>query len=220
MNEPVHVFCDFDGTISRPDTLRVLTEELGAGPDYYAATGRLLRAGTWTLRDGIARDMASIGVPFAAAAEVLRARVTIDASLGRLAGWCVRHGVPLTVLSGGFEEIVDLFLVRAELAGVEVRANRLQAGTWVCIFRDESPAGHDKASALVEARARGRRTVLVGDGFSDQSAAEAADWVYAKGGLASWCLERGIACQQFETLGEVLASLQRRIASERRAGVA
>ena len=31
----LHVFCDFDGTITEPDTLRFLTERLGAGPEYY-----------------------------------------------------------------------------------------------------------------------------------------------------------------------------------------
>src|SRR2546428_402985 len=35
----LHVFCDFDGTITEPDTLCFLTERLGAGPEHYPETG-------------------------------------------------------------------------------------------------------------------------------------------------------------------------------------
>ena len=211
MSGPLHVFVDFDGTITHPDTLRVLTERLGAGVEHYEATGKLLRAGSITLRDGIERDMRGIGVGFAEAAAVLLTHVTVDVGFGRLARWCGARRVPLTVLSGGFEEIVDLFLVRSELPAVDVSANRFRAGSWECIFRDASPAGNDKAAVVAAARAGGRNTVLVGDGFSDEAAAAVADLVYAKHRLAAWCRREGVACEEFETLTDVLESLARRV---------
>ena len=53
----LHVFCDFDGTITEPDTLRFLTERLGAGPEHFRETGRLLRDGALSHREAIARDV-------------------------------------------------------------------------------------------------------------------------------------------------------------------
>src|SRR5438093_378059 len=158
----LHVFCDFDGTITEPDTLCFLTERLGAGPEHYRETGRLLRAGALSLREAVARDVGTIRTPFAEAAALLRAHVTVDAGFTPFARWCAANHVPLTILSGGFEEIVELLLRPTGAPVHDVRANRFRPGTWECRFRDDSPHGHDKAAALRAARAAGRRTVLVG----------------------------------------------------------
>src|SRR5882672_5806169 len=84
----LHVFCDFDGTITEPDTLCFLTERLGAGPEHYRETGRLLRAGALSLREAVARDIGTIRTPFAEAAALLRAHVTVDAGFAPFARWC------------------------------------------------------------------------------------------------------------------------------------
>src|SRR6266480_3472115 len=153
----LHVFCDFDGTITEPDTLCFLTERLGAGPEHYRETGRLLR--------------------------------------------------------GGFEEIVELLLRPTGAPVHDVRANRFRPGTWECRFRDDSPHGHDKAAALRSARAEGRRTVLVGDGFSDREPAAVADLVFARRGrsLADWCRTRAIACEEFDTFHDVQRGVVERL---------
>jgi 2,3-diketo-5-methylthio-1-phosphopentane phosphatase len=205
----LHVFSDFDGTITRPDTLRVLVEHLGAGMAYYRAGGRMIVEGQLTLRDGIARELACIRVPFSDAADVLRAHVTLDPGFGRLARWCRLRDARLTILSAGLEELVALFLVVDALPGVEVRANRLRPGTWECIFRDDSPFGHDKAAAVREARAGGWETVMIGDGLSDHAPAEAADHVWAKRGLAEWCRTRGVPHHEFTSFDEIVHSLEK-----------
>ena len=56
----LHVFCDFDGTITRPDTIQFLTERFGGGAELYRASGRLLGQGRVTLRDAIADGIGSI----------------------------------------------------------------------------------------------------------------------------------------------------------------
>ena len=161
----------------------------------------------------IARDVGSIRAPFAEAAALLRAQVGIDPGFPPFARWCAARGIPLTVLSAGFEEIVGLYLPPEEFPGLEVRANRLRPGTWECCFRDDSPHGHDKAAALRSARAEGRRTVLVGDGFSDREPAAVADLVFARRGrsLADWCRARAIACEEFDTFHDVQRGVAERL---------
>src|SRR5436190_566966 len=155
----LHVCCDFAGTITEPDTLRFLTERLGAGPEHYRETGRLLCAGALSLREAVARDVGTIRAPFAEAAALLRAHVAVDTGFAPFARWCAAHAVPLNILSGGFEEIVELLLGPTGAPVHDVRANRFRPGTWECRFRDDSPHGHDKAAALRSARAEGRRRV-------------------------------------------------------------
>ena len=50
-----------------------------------------------------------------------------------------------------------------------------------------SSCGTCKQAPIKDAKRRGRTTVLVGDGASDQKAALLADVVFAKDGLARWC---------------------------------
>jgi len=209
----LHVFCDFDGTITEQDTLVFLAVRLGGGPDHFRESERLLRERRLAPREVIARDVGSIRTPFREAAALLRAEVAIDPGFAPFAGWCAARSIPLTVLSAGLEEIVALYLPPAEFPALEVRANRLRPGSWECRFRDDSPFGHDKAAALRAARAQGRRTVLVGDGISDREPAAVADVVFARRGrsLAGYCAARGIGCQEFDTFHEVQRGVAERL---------
>lgn len=210
----LHVFTDFDGTVTEPDTLRFLVERLGGGRELFERHTRLFRDGELSARECTARDMATIRVPFAEAAPLLRAGVAVDPGFPAFARWCAAQAVPLTVLSAGFQEIIALFLPRAAYPSLEVRANAFEPGTWRCRFRDHTPHGHDKARAVALARQSGRFTVYVGDGFSDQEAAAAADLVFAKRSLAEHCRSRAMPFHAFETFHDVLHGLRARLAGE------
>ena len=210
----LHVFTDFDGTITERDSLVFLIERLGGGPRRLALGVRRRLAGRLTLRDEIASNMRSIRAPWSAAVTLLREHVRMDPGFPACAAWCAAHGVPLTVLSGGFKEIVDLYLGPEAFPALEIRANTLhpdQRRGWRCVFRDRSQFGHDKARALREACRRGRYVVFVGDGISDHAAAAVADEVFAKAGLARWCRAHAIPCREIRSFADVMASLNARL---------
>src|SRR5262245_44328759 len=149
MTKP-HVFSDFDGTITETDTLVFLATTLGGGPEMVEAIGRLIREGKLSLRDGIAAEMRSVRSSFDEAAALLRERVRIDAGFAPLARWCEERSIPLTVLSAGFHQFIDLFLSSDEFPRIEILANNIftsgpeeQTG-WRCAFRDKTEWGHDK----------------------------------------------------------------------------
>jgi 2,3-diketo-5-methylthio-1-phosphopentane phosphatase len=209
----LHIFSDFDGTITEKDTLIFLTTNLGGGPEMVAAIGRLIREGQISLREGIAAEMHSIRRPFAEAVKLLREQVRIDTGFVPLARWCEEQGIPLTVLSAGFHQFIDLFLPRDQFPQLEILANNIRPNEevgWQCEFRDQTPWGHDKALPLAEARKRGEYVIFIGDGLSDRGAAEAADEVFAKHSLADYCRERGISCHEYRTFEEILKHLQNR----------
>ncbi len=209
----LHIFSDFDGTITEQDTLIFLTTHLGGGAQLIEAIGRLLTDGTLSLSEGIAAEMRSIRRPFAEAETVLREQVRIDPGFPPFARWCEAKQIPLTILSAGFHQLIDLFITKEEFPHLEILANTLQPNEqtgWQCVFRDKTPDGHDKAAALRQARKRGAHTIFVGDGHSDRAAAEVADEVFAKHSLAEYCRQRGIKCQEYQTFDEVLEQLQNR----------
>jgi 2,3-diketo-5-methylthio-1-phosphopentane phosphatase len=212
MNQ-LHIFSDFDGTITEQDTLIFLTTRLGGGASLIAEIGQALRAGEMTLRAGIAAEMRSIHRPFSEAVALLRAEVEIDPGFAPLAAWCAQQNIPVTVLSAGFQQIIDLFLPRAEFPHLQIRANELEPDElrgWQCHFRDETDYGHDKAAPLRQAQRRGEHVIFIGDGLSDRAAAEAADEVFAKPALAEYCRAQGINCHEFQTFAEILPQLQSR----------
>jgi len=213
MTKP-HIFSDFDGTITETDTLVFLATSLGGGPRMVETIGRLISEGKISLRDGIAAEMRSIRKPFDEAAKLLRERVRIDAGFAPLARWCEDKKIPLTILSAGFHQFIDLFISRDEFPHLEILANNIYPNEeigWQCEFRDGTDWGHDKARPLEEARRRGEYVVFIGDGLSDQAAAEVADEVFAKHSLAEYCRKRGINCHEYQTFTEILTQLQSRL---------
>ncbi|MBO0798636.1 MAG: hypothetical protein J2P31_07415, partial [Blastocatellia bacterium] len=68
----LHIFSDFDGTITEKDTLVFLATRIGGGPQMVEAIGRLIREDHLSLRDGIAAEMRSIRQPFSEAVKLLR----------------------------------------------------------------------------------------------------------------------------------------------------
>jgi 2,3-diketo-5-methylthio-1-phosphopentane phosphatase len=209
----LHIFSDFDGTVTDQDTLIFLATNLGGGSQMVEAIGRLLRSGQLSLRDGIAGEMRSIRATFSEAEQLLRAQVRIDPGFQSLARWCEERELPLTILSAGFHQIIDLFIPRDRFPRVKIFANNLEPDPetgWRCVFRDETLFGHDKAQALRLARERGEYSVFIGDGLSDCAAAEAADEVFAKHSLAEYCRERRIKCREYRTIDEVVTQLRER----------
>jgi 2-hydroxy-3-keto-5-methylthiopentenyl-1-phosphate phosphatase len=212
MKKP-HIFSDFDGTITETDTLVFLATRLGGGAQMVEAIGRLISEGNLSLRDGIAAEMRSIRKPFAEAERLLREEIRIDPGFAPLARWLGEKKIPLTVLSAGFHQIIDLFISRDEFPDLEILANNLRPNEeigWQCEFRDGTDWGHDKARPLDEARRRGEYVIFIGDGVSDQAAAEAADEVFAKHALAEYCRERGINCHEYQSFNDILKWLQER----------
>jgi 2,3-diketo-5-methylthio-1-phosphopentane phosphatase len=202
----LHIFTDFDGTITDTDSLVFLTRELGGGAAILESIGQQLRANTMTLRDGITAEMATIRAPFVDAEKLLRARIKVDPDFKPFVNWCRANDVPLTVLSAGFHEVIDLFLPATEFPELKILASRIQPRDtgWQCLFRDDSDYGHDKAAAIQQAQRDGFHTIFIGDGLSDRASADVADEVFAKRYLAEYCRANDIACQEFQTFAEVL----------------
>jgi 2,3-diketo-5-methylthio-1-phosphopentane phosphatase len=208
-----HIFSDFDGTITSKDTLVFLATRLGGGPQMVEAIGRLIREGKLTLAEGIAAEMRSVRATRQQADELLRGEVALDPFFKPFAQWCETREIPLTILSAGFHQNIELFITRDEYPRVEVLANNVRPNEeigWQCEFRDTSDYGHDKARAIKAARGRGEYTIFIGDGLSDRAAADAADEVFAKHSLIGYCRDKGIGFREFETFEEIHRELQTR----------
>jgi 2,3-diketo-5-methylthio-1-phosphopentane phosphatase len=201
------VFLDFDGTVSTADIGVTLLqafgrpgwEEIDAAYAAGAIGSRECLLDEWDLVEGSEADLR-------AAARA----VPLDPAFEPFVDGLRAAGAEVMVVSDGFGFYVAEACAPLEL---DVLTNDVDFATGELLFPHEerccpcSTCGVCKQAPIKDASARGRSTILVGDGISDRKAALLADAVFAKGRLADWCELSGVAHVRFEHLGEVRAAL-------------
>lgn len=206
------VFLDFDGTMSVADTCVHLLERF-AGPEWKAIDAQYL-AGEIGSRVGLSREWALLPHE----QELLRSvagEVGLDPDIEVLVDALLAHGAEVTVLSDGYGFYLEDQIGYLRARGIRVVSSIVdwEHGTLEFPNGDSDCAcaecGTCKIAPVQFASARGRTTVLVGDGTSDRRAAAVADVVFAKDGLARWCLDSEVRFHPFERLADVHRSLVR-----------
>jgi hypothetical protein len=135
---PVVVFCDFDGTVTLEDTLVLLLDRFGRP--------RADGTGWRSIEDDpdlpeirkLQAEMDLLRITWPRALEYLHTVVRLREGFRQFHDLLVARGIPLRLVSGGFVEIIEAFLPRAEFPGVEVLANRVRItdGRWVVLPAD------------------------------------------------------------------------------------
>ena len=204
------VFLDFDGTISAADTCVHLLDRL-APPEWHRIEAQYL-AGEIGSREGLRAEWAMLRGG-EAERRAVASEVTLDAGIDALVGALRASGAEVMVVSDGYGFYLEDQI--GHLAGLGV-VNVTSAVDWETLElqfpnADEkcvcAECGTCKRRPIAEAHARGLLTVLVGDGASDRRAAEVADIVFAKDGLAQWCLAAGVDFVPFTCLDDVRLAL-------------
>ncbi len=206
----MHVFVDYDGTITDLDTFDLLAR-LSAGDRAWEDLDAKLQAGVMTLRQALAAQAALLRCSLDEADEIVRTRTIFDPSFGHFAARCEHERFALTILSSGLGPLIERALARNNLSHVPLRANGAQphASGWTMEFLDDSDYGHDKAKAVADAKANGKTVTYIGDGNSDYDAALLADRRFAKRSrpLEHFLRERGVPFTPFDSFAEVETAL-------------
>jgi len=218
------VFLDFDGTVSCADVVDAILEQY-ASPEWLRVEEEW-RGGRVGSRECLRQQMALVRATPAAIDATIDG-IGIDPGFGALLESCAAGGVPIHIVSDGFDYCIRRLLsrvpatLRPALHTVEVRASHLEPAAhkawWTAFPFPEEPCIHGCATckpAVMQALTPvGGTTVFVGDGLSDRYAAAAADLVFAKDKLASYCIQQGIVHVSFTSLADVAADLNERFRS-------
>ena len=202
------VFLDFDGTLTVEDTGVHLLERL-AGDDAWRAVDDLYAQGAVGSRECLVREWDLLPRDEDTLRRTAR-EVALDPDAERLINDLRGKGAEVMVVSDGFGFYADEVCTRL---GVPLLTNEVDWATGDLQFPNLdrccacSSCGTCKQAPIKEARRRGRTTLFVGDGVSDQKAALLVDVLFAKGRLAEWCELAGVEHTPFDTLAEVYAHL-------------
>ncbi|MCM8812149.1 MAG: HAD-IB family phosphatase [Candidatus Omnitrophica bacterium] len=214
MKQPLLIACDFDGTVTKQDTLVEILDRYGSAS--WRSVQDQVVAGTLSIREGLRQEMSSVRADLHQLKNLLSERVALDAGFPPFFSRMRNSGIPVVLLSGGFDLCVETVMQRHGLWPVPYLANRLvrDNGSWRVEYPHPSAAcdncGHCKADAVKAWKEQGYFTVFVGNGVTDRCAAEVAGLTFAKDELAAWCATQKIPAVAYATFHDIEADLNRR----------
>ncbi|MGH3041058.1 MAG: MtnX-like HAD-IB family phosphatase [Gaiellaceae bacterium] len=202
---------DFDGTITEQDLLDTIAQTFG-DEEVYREVDEGLDDASLSLNEVIRREFEPVRAPLEEVKGWVLENVRIRPGFRELVELARERGWRLAIVSSGFRELIEPVLEREGLDDVELLSNTVDpdADGWKVRFRVSDvcqtcgqPCKRSTAAALAD----GSELVYVGDGYSDRCAAESADLVFARRGLAGYLEERGIPFEPFEDFHSVARRL-------------
>ena len=210
---PRTIVVDFDGTITEQDLLDEIAETFG-DPEVYKQLDEGLDRRELTLHEVLRREFEPVTAPLEDVVDWVLAHARIRPGFRELVALAHERGWRLVVVSSGFRELIEPVLAREGLSGIELHSNSVDPDPsgWRVLFLDErvcDTCGQECKRSTVAALADGSEVVYVGDGYSDRCAAEDADLVFARRGLASYLLERGVSFEPFDDFFQITGGISR-----------
>ncbi len=209
----LHIFCDFDGTISSIDIGDALFAEFGRQEPYRTQ----LKSRELHIRDYWKVMAANLMEPLThEKLDRFLLSIPPDPGFAGLLELVRANGIPFTIVSDGFDLYIDRYL---ELHGFEpiptfCNQARLTSEGGMDIAYPHAVEGCEcfcatcKRNVVLTESAPDARIVHIGDGISDYCPAEHADIIFAKGALAAYCNERSLPHHPFRTLHDVTRVLR------------
>jgi 2-hydroxy-3-keto-5-methylthiopentenyl-1-phosphate phosphatase len=202
---------DFDGTITEQDLLDTIAQTFG-DEEVYREVDEGLDDDSLTLNEVIRREFEPVRAPLGEVRDWVLENVRVRPGFRELVDLARERDWRVVIVSSGFRELIEPVLEREGLGELEVLSNTVDPDPdgWKVQFRVSEPCevcGQPCKRSTAAALADGTELVYVGDGYSDRCAAELADVVFARRGLASYLRERGVPFQRFEDFHSVARSL-------------
>ncbi|MCI4350822.1 MAG: MtnX-like HAD-IB family phosphatase [Thermoplasmata archaeon] len=213
---PFTMLIDFDGTLVDPNVAIVLVEKFCPNGDVVAHEVDIqLHEGKITLREAWEREaslMRADQIP--EMVDFVVKNVPLREGARDLLDLLAAENIPTKIVSGGLDFYIHPVLEREGLR-LPVLSDAAIAGPDGQL-RVLHPHGHAtcrlcgicKAQAVRAESTDPGRVVFVGDGSTDQYAAEVADVVFARRRLLSYCQKMGIPAFPFEGFGPVTAQVR------------
>ena len=210
---PRTIVVDFDGTITEQDLLDEIAETFG-DPEVYRELDKGLDRRELTLHEVLRREFEPVTAPLDDVVVWVLAHARVRPGFRELVVLARERGWRLVVVSSGFRELIEPVLAREGLSGVELYSNSVDPDPrgWRVRFLDETLCKTCEQAckrSTVSALADGSEVVYVGDGYSDRCAAEDADLVFARRGLAAYLSGRGVPFEPFDDFFQIAGRIAR-----------
>lgn len=202
------IFSDFDGTITTKDSLVHILDLFG-DPEWRKIEVRV-KSGEIGTRISLTEEFNTLHASWEEVRTRLRDDIEIDPHFKAFVKFVKVHSIDLIVLSGGFKSFIDLIFKKCDIEDIPYYANNItfsekKASIEFPYTREECGlCGHCKTLRLVNAREQGYNPIIyIGDGTTDRCPVREANLVFAKEGLARYCLRENIPFVEWETFLDI-----------------
>lgn len=209
----LHIFCDFDGTISTRDIGFDLFDRFGVQEPWHTQ----LMEGALGIRDYWRRMALELRERLdPAMLDAYLREIPLDPGFGGLLDLAHEQDIPFTIVSDGFDLYIRRYLHLNGVRDAEIYCNHAEldergvmtmrfpyaAEGCVCI------CAACKRNVVLRLAHPDARIIYIGDGVSDRCPAEHADIIFAKGSLAAHCNANRLPHYPFRTLDDVVRQLR------------
>ncbi len=208
----MHIYCDFDGTISLYDATDYVLSRL-ADPSWEEIETRWA-AGEIDSGACMRQQIALIDARRDELDRVLD-EIEIDPDFSAFIAFCQSEYLPVTIVSDGVDYFIRRILFKIGLGALPVVANRLlvteHAGrTSYALKSPYADSGCKAASGVCKCKVLDVAVprVYVGDGRSDFCVSDRPEFVFAKKDLAEYCRDRNIPFMSYEGFRDVTRRLR------------
>jgi 2-hydroxy-3-keto-5-methylthiopentenyl-1-phosphate phosphatase len=205
------IYCDFDGTISTRDVIDAFLERFA--DKEWITIEEDWKAGKINARDCLRRQLRCVPPMERAEVEEFLKTIQIDPYFTQLLNFANENEIPFFIVSDGFDWFIESVLRNHSVEGLTTFSNLL---TWsktgltpeFALASQDCKAGSGVCKCkIVEGSEEKYFKIYIGDGRSDFCVAPAADLLFAKGSLKTYCEDRKIAYRGYTTLLDVMVSL-------------
>lgn len=210
------VVCDFDGTISKIDSINDFLMQfadkkwLEVEEDWIV--GRVSTCDAMRLQFGMIKDLTE--EKFNAFFE----KAEIDETFIDFYQFAKENEIDVIILSDGFEYFVKRILAKYGLDDIKVISNHFEYnnGNFIMEFPNKISdcvrhAGTCKCHFIKNLKKIYNTVYYVGDGASDFCPADKADFLFAKKRLLEYCREKNIPCLEYNNFNEVINNVRIRL---------
>lgn len=207
------IACDFDGTITRRDTLHLVVDRYG-DPTMWDRLDGPLKRGEVTIEQAMEREFATVRATAEEALDLCRAEAGVRDGFVPFVEWARAEGHRVVVMSNGFRTVIDDLLGRIGMGDLPVVSHDIAFGrdgariAWADRGERCRLCGRRCKRAELAAVRGDDPVVYLGDGISDRCVSGAADVVFARAGLAEWLDETGGRYEPFEDFHTVRRYLE------------
>jgi len=208
------VLCDFDGTITKQDTLVGILDKF-AGPSWRLIEKKILKE-EFGNRIGLKQEFSLCDPRKATKEEIIRLlneEIDIDPHFKPFLEFCNREAYEFVIVSGGFSLCIDTILKKYNINNIPYYSNKLLLDKDKFVIENPYTSdncnlcGNCKTMHLRKYMALGYYIIYIGDSTTDRCPVRHADLGFTKAHLSEYCAKENIPYVHYETFADIQAYL-------------
>lgn len=207
MREPVIIFCDFDGTITADDTIEAFMQ-LFIERDIREIGYEMARQG-YTVKRAISTMMSQIPVERYKEQTGFFDQLAVRDGFGQFLDHCHSVGVPVVIVSGGIEQMVERTIApwREEVLAVYSAKVDL-SGTHARIYSHYESETEMVSKPSIMKEFSYEKAICIGDSYTDLEMAALSDVVFARDRLAEYLDTSEVAYYPYDDFHDIIKQLK------------